>query len=236
VPSGEGAPLQNQSFSKTSGLIAMVAALVCLLANLVLAVLHPAIISLGFPAASAIGQFAGGFLVLAAFFGIAGLMRSGAAGEWRVTKFGLGFAFVSIAVLSLFSVFGGLDSIELHGLSRLMDGISLEITDWLLPAFLLLSLLGLLVAGVAVIRAKIWTGWKAYPMLSISLIPVLSIILLNPAYIPDSLETWMPVRAELSYWLGALFSLSWFALGVVLRTGTGQREPSVDQVLETSIA
>jgi hypothetical protein len=194
----------------------------------ILTITHPAILNLGFRPANILEGIAGGAVILITLIGIAGLMRSNAAGNSSLGKIGLSVTLLSFPLLGMVAVAEGLNSMNLHGVVRLMERSNDPNGTGLLLYPLLFGLTGLLLAGIAVLRARRWRGWRRYIPLLIGLYPVLSIMLLYPALLPSVANISYSGRNELGHWLGALFFLVWLALGVALRTERGQTQITMD--------
>ena len=128
------------------------------------------------------------------FVGVIGLARSGAAGEGWLAKIGLGLAlFASALFLPL----------ELYIISNL------EIGGMLLGISALVQGLGLLLAGIAVVRAGHWHGWhRQIPLLCglytfLVLIPALALS-------PDGYNAWALVGWQIPF---ALLGLALYQQG-----------------------
>ena len=67
----------------------MICALVGALIEVILAFVHPATIRLSFSTTNTLDNIAGVFVILVSLLGIAGLIRSGAAGKGALGKIGL---------------------------------------------------------------------------------------------------------------------------------------------------
>ncbi|HEX9369492.1 MAG TPA: hypothetical protein VF897_00725 [Roseiflexaceae bacterium] len=105
--------------------------------------------------------------------GVIGLARSGAAGESRLAKIGLGIAVLGSALFLPFEVF---------------IIVNLELGGMLLTLCALLQGLGLLLAGIAVLRAGRWHGWHRLTPLLCGLYPYLVLI---PAFaVSDGYNAW----------------------------------------------
>jgi hypothetical protein len=236
APQVEDTQVESGQFSRTAGLLTMLAASLGAIIEGVLGLTHPAIINLGFVAGNTLGQAGGVCLVLMSFLGLSGLIRSGAAGESRPAKLGLGFALAIVALLSLISIYERPDSLQLHGLVRLLDGRAPLYSDWLLLAPLLVGVLAILVVGIAVLRAGRWAGWRAYTPLAVGLILLLSFLILHPSLLPAQVIPPVSVRTQISYGLGMLYSLGWLGVGMALRTGNSSRPPASGNSLEAGAA
>ncbi len=214
-------------FVRLAGLLTILGALVGAVIEFILALTHPAILHLGFSTANILGGIAGGCLILVLLTGVVGLLRSGAAGDRGLGVIGLSVTLLSFPLLGMVAISEGMDSMNLHGLIRLVEGLNDQGGVALLLYPLLFGILGLLIAGVAVLRTRRWSGWRFYVPLLIGLYPLLSILLLHPSLLPSMVRITYSGRNQLGHWLGAFFFLCWHALGVALRTeGFPQQEMS----------
>ena len=123
--------------------------------------------------------------------GVAGLPQSGAAGRGRLAAAGLWLTLLGLAVLTL------------------AEGIwALSGEDAAVPFYsvaTLVMMLGLILAGVAVLRAGRWGGWHRYSVLAAGLfIP----LILLPAF---ALPGYAP-----NYAIG-LWGVCWLLVGLALR-------------------
>jgi hypothetical protein len=128
------------------------------------------------------------------FVGVIGLARSGAAGEGWLAKIGIGLALIASALFLPF---------ELYIISNL------EIGGMLLGISALVQGLGLLLAGIAVVRAGRWHGWhRQIPLLCglytfLVLIPALALS-------PDGYNAWALVGWQIPF---ALLGLALYQQG-----------------------
>ncbi|MGL4649497.1 MAG: hypothetical protein ACRC1H_08805 [Caldilineaceae bacterium] len=93
--------------------------------------------------------------------GLIGLARSGAAGDGRLAKVGLGLAVVASALFV---------PLELYLF------VNLDLGGMLLGISSMLQAVGLLLAGIAVLRAGIWSGWHRFTPLLCGLYTFLVLI------------------------------------------------------------
>ena len=122
--------------------------------------------------------------------GVVGLAWAGAAGRGGLAASGLGLTLLGLAVLTVAEV------------SWLVD---LGATDALYGIATLAMMLGLILAGVAVLRAGRWAGWHRYTPLACGLfIP----LVMMPAFA-------LPGTAA-NYAIG-LWGVCWLMLGLALR-------------------
>jgi hypothetical protein len=109
---------------------------------------------------------------------VIGLARSGAAGEGRLANIGLGIAVLASALFLPFNV---------------LVAVNEELGGMLLGLAAVLQGLGLLLGGIAVLRAGRWSGWQRFtPLLCglytfLILIPALA---LSDGYNPWALAGW----------------------------------------------
>ncbi len=126
--------------------------------------------------------------------GVAGLARSGAAGRRLLAVTGLAIALLGLAVLVV---------AELSWLAEL------GATDGLYGIATLAMMLGLILAGVAVVRAGRWTGWHRFTPLACGLF--IPFVLIPSFGLPG---------LAMNYAIG-LWGLCWLLLGVALRAHAG---------------
>ncbi len=126
--------------------------------------------------------------------GVIGLARSGAAGEGRLAKIGLGLALFASAVFL---------PLELFIISNL------EIGGMLLGISALLQGLGLLLAGIAVVRAGRWHGWHRWTPLICGLYTFL-VLIPALALSPDGYNAWALVGWQIPF---ALLGLALYQQG-----------------------
>ncbi len=123
--------------------------------------------------------------------GVAGVARSGAAGQSRVGVVGLAVALLGLTVLVVAEVswLAGLAATEvLYGIATLA------------------MVLGLILAGVAVARAGRWAGWHRFILLACGLFIPLVLI---PSFALPGLA--------MNYAIG-LWGVCWLLLGLALRS------------------
>lgn len=128
--------------------------------------------------------------------GVIGLLLAGAVGAGWLGRIGLGAAVVGqvLLVVAELTFPGSPDlSIALFGVAPL------------------LSALGMVLAGIAVLRAGLWAGWRRFTPL---LVGLWSIVVLTPAIIVSG-----GPPAPLALWGIASWDLTWLLLGVAVLTG-----------------
>lgn len=217
TPGAAAAAPDSTRFVRAAGLLAVVGGLVSGGIELFLAAAFPAAQVVGVGTTLFLEGLGGAMMALAIVAGLAGLLRSGAAGENRWVVGGLAAAFGGMLVLGLGSVFGGSGMIEIHGLVRVMSRLAFEPDLLILLVLLAALVLIVLAAGIAVLRAGAWTGWRRYTPLGVGLVPVLSVIALHPALLPALLDVSVFGRDQLGHWIGAVYGLTWLALGIAMR-------------------
>jgi hypothetical protein len=106
--------------------------------------------------------------------GVVGLARSGAAGTGWLAKLGFGLAVVASALFLPFEV---------------LVAINLELGGMLLGLSALVQGLGLLLAGIAVLRVGRWSGWQRWTPL---LCGLYTFVILIPALAlsPEGYNAW----------------------------------------------
>jgi len=217
APGAEAVVMPAGDFLQPAGLLVLIGGLVSGLVELFLAAAFPAASLTGVAAARFLGGLSGAAILLAMVAGLAGLLRSGAIGKNRFVTAGLAITLVFVSVLGIGSAFNGFGMIELHGLVRVVDRLAYDSNLLLLLVLLGAGLVFLLAGGIAVARARVWTGWRRYSPLAVSLVPMLSILFLHPALIPALLGISVFGRNQLGHWIGAVFGFTWLALGLAMR-------------------
>ena len=89
--------------------------------------------------------------------------------------------------------------IELHGLVRVMTRLEFDENLVVLLAFFSVGLSGLVLAGIAALRAQRWQGWRRYSPLLVGVYPFLSLLFLHPALFPALLEIPLQGRNQLAH-------------------------------------
>jgi hypothetical protein len=105
--------------------------------------------------------------------GVVGLARSGAAGEGWLARVGLGIALAASALFLPFEV---------------LVAINLELGGALLGLSALMQGLGLLLAGIAVLRVGCWDGWRRFTPLLCGLYTFL--VLIPALALSDGYNAW----------------------------------------------
>ena len=85
------------------------------------------------------------------------------------------------------------------------------------------STLAILAAGIGALRTRRWAGWHVYTPLAVGLIPLLSILLLHPAFLPALADISVFGRNQLGHWVGAVYLLAWLLFGLALRAESERR-------------
>lgn len=184
----------------------------------------PAALVVGVTASIRIAAAVGIFIVLTLIAGILGLLRSKAAGNHPLMNAGLGIALLTFTLVGLVVIFGGLGTMGLHGLVRLITRVENDQAVLFQIAPIVLGLLGILAAGIAALRTRRWTGWHVYTPLAVGLIPAVAVLLLHPALLPALAGISMFGRDQLGHWVGAVYLLAWLAFGLALRAESGNGE------------
>ncbi len=128
--------------------------------------------------------------------GVIGLVRTGAAGRGGLATAGLGLTLLGLVVLTV---------------AELIWLAGLEIAVLFYSAATLLMMVGLIVAGVAVLRSGRWTGWSRFTPLACGLYMLL--VLLPALFMPG---------LTANYALG-VWGVCWLLIGLALLAGgTGQ--------------
>lgn len=122
--------------------------------------------------------------------GVVGLARSGAAGEGWLARIGLGIALVASALFLPFEV---------------LVAFNLELGGMLLGMSALAQGFGLLLTGIAVLRARRWKGWQRFTPLLCGLYTFL-VLIPALALSPEGYNAWALLGWQIPF----------FLLGVVL--------------------
>jgi hypothetical protein len=121
------------------------------------------------------------------------LALSGAAGRGWLARIGLGATVIGQVLLAA---------------AELIDPFSPEVGDQIFYVAPLLSAIGLILAGIAVLRTRHWGGWHRFTPL---LVGLWSLIVLTPAVIASG-----GPPAPLALWAIAGWELCWVLLGVAV--------------------
>ncbi|HUF40269.1 MAG TPA: hypothetical protein VMN57_17230 [Anaerolineales bacterium] len=211
-------------FLRQAGLLVLASGLVSGLIEIFLAAAFPAASLTGTAVARFLEGLAGGTTLLAMIAGLAGLLRSGAAGKNRFVTAGLAITLTLVTVLGIMAAFGGFSMIEVHGLVRVMSRLEFDPNLLMLLVLLAAGAVFMLAAGIAVLRAGVWRGWRRFSPLAVGLVPLLSVLLLHPALLPALLDISILGRNQLGHWVGAAFALAWLALGLAMRAESDRIE------------
>ena len=115
--------------------------------------------------------------------GVVGLARSGATGDGWLARVGLGIALVASVLFLPFEV---------------LVAINLELGGALLGLCALAQGLGLLLAGIAVLRAGRWGGWQRFTPLSCGLYTFL-VLIPALALSPEGYNAWALVGWQIPF-------------------------------------
>lgn len=191
------------AFVRTVGWLCAIGALIGVIGGLVTGFVEPAVSTdrWSYPYTS------GGFVVAQASFllnhllllaGLLGLARSGATGSGRLGRFGLWTAITGMVGLSACEV----------AAAALADSAypspETNVTEALFGVTTILIGVGLVAAGVAVVRARRWTGWRRYITLVLGVAVFVMVI-------PGVFGPFLAGRLVLTAWM-----IMWAALGVAL--------------------
>jgi hypothetical protein len=210
----------GSSFVKTAGLLCLVGALIGVISGLVTAFIPPAVSSdwysypytpTGFRVAELV--FILNHLLL--LVGILGLARSSAASSGLLGRVGVWISVVGMATLTL---------CEVGAMSLATSPYPSPRTDFMDMSFGVASILigvGLVLAGVAVVRAREWAGWQRF----VALICGIAVFVI---VIPGVFGSFLAGRLVLVVWM-----LMFAALGWALYTQA--RVPEVEPAPATAI-
>lgn len=217
VPAELERPAVSPAFLRGVGLLTAAGGLASALIELFFAIAFPAARLTGVAVSLFLSGAAGAAFLVTAGAGLAGLLRSRAAGDGKPVTFGLGIALLIVLMFGLVSVFGGMGSVGLHGLIRLVERLQFDTDQALLLLPVAAAVMFVLAAGVSVLRVRRWHGWRAYAPLAVGVVPFLGFLLLHPALFPALAGLSAFERVQLGHWVGGLYGLAWLALGLALR-------------------
>ena len=143
-----------------------------------------------------------GVIHVAELAGVIALVLSGAAGPGWLGRTGLGAAVLGQVVLVV---------------AELVYPGDPDLGDQLFGVGPVLSALGMVAAGVAVLRAGTWTGWHRFTPLAVGL---WSIVVLTPALVVSG-----GPPAPVALWAIAGWDLTWLLLGVAVWVAAGHAAP-----------
>ncbi len=140
--------------------------------------------------------------------GVIGLALSGAAGAGKLGRIGIGTAISGQVLLAA---------------AELIQPRNPDLGDQVFNVAPMLSAIGMVLAGIAVLHAKRWTGWHRFTPLLTGLWPI---VVLIPAIIISGAPPASP-----AVWAIAGWDLTWMLLGLALWTETAvavrpQRSPA----------
>jgi hypothetical protein len=218
LASGRGeTAAQNAGILRKLGTLTAIAASIGAAIEIFQGAAFPAANVIGVVASMRVETAAGIATALTLIAGVIALSRSGAAGDHRLVNAGLGIALLTFTLTGLVALAGGLGSMEMHGLVRLLVRLEYDGTLILLIVPIVLSLLGILAAGIAALRTRRWSGWHVYTPLAVGVVPFLSVLLLHPVFLPALAGISVFGRNQLGHWVGAAYLLAWLAFGLALR-------------------
>ena len=206
----------GSSFVKTAGLLCLVGAFIGLTSAIVTAFIPPAVSSDWYsypytPTGFRVAQFVFILNHVLLLVGILGLARSGAAGTGLLGRVGLWISVVGMATLTL---------CEVGALTLATSPYPSPRTDFMDMSFGVASILigiGLVLAGVAVVRAREWTGWHRF-VAFICGVAVFVIV------IPGVFGSFLSGRLVLAVWMLMFAALGW-ALYTRSRISEVERTP-----------
>ena len=189
------------SFVKTAGLLCLVGALIGVIGALVTAFIPPAVSFDRYsypytPAGFRLAQLVFMLNHVLLLIGILGLARSGAAGSGLLGRIGLWISAIGMATLTL---------CEVGAMTLATSPYPSPRTDFMDMAFGVASILigvGLILAGVAVARARKWGGWQRF----VTLICGTAVFVI---VIPGVFGSFMAGRLALVVWMLIFAALGW---------------------------
>jgi hypothetical protein len=214
----------RSTFVGTAGLLCLIGAVIGAIGGLVTGFIPPAVSSDWYsypytPTGFLVAQLVFILNHVLLFVGILGLPRSGITGSGLLGRSGVWISLVGLATLTLCEVRAMTLSTSLYPSPE---------TTFLETFFGVASILigvGLTLAGVAVVRANEWSGWRRFIVLTCG-VAVFAIV------IPGILGPFLVARLALTVWM-----LMFAALGWALYThATHARVPEVEPAPETETA
>ncbi len=208
----------RSSFVKTAGLLCLAGAVIGVISGLVTAFIPPAVsfdrysypyTPTGFRVAQLV--FMSNHVLL--LVGILGLARSGAAGSDLLGRIGVWISIVGMSTLTL---------CEVGAMTLATSPYPSPRTDLLDMAFGVASILigvGLVLAGIAVARARKWGGWQRF----IALICGVAVFVI---VIPGVFGSFLVGRLVLVVWMLMFAALGW-ALYTRARISEVERAPAI---------
>jgi hypothetical protein len=209
--------MAGPSFVKTAGLLCLVGAIIGVISALVTAFIPPAVSSEWYsypytPRGFLLAQivFMSNHVLL--LVGILGLARSGVAGTELLGRVGLWISVVGMAALTL---------CEVGAMTLATSSYPSPGTDFMDMAYGVASILigvGLTLAGLAVVRAGEWTGWRRF-------VPLICGVAVFIIVIPGVFGPFLAGRLVLAVWMLMFAALGW-ALYTQARTSEIERAPA----------
>lgn len=189
------------SFVKTAGLLCLIGAVIGAIGGLVTGFIPPAVSSDWYsypykPSGFLVAEFAFTLNHVLLFVGVLGLSRSGAAGSGSIGRVGV---WISLAGLVAFTL------CEVRAMTLATSPYPGPGTGFLDTSYGVASILvgvGLMLAGVAVVRANEWTGWRRFIVLICG--AALFVIV-----IPGLFGPFLVARLVLTVWMLMFAALGW---------------------------
>jgi hypothetical protein len=207
----------GSSFVKMAGLLCLVGAIIGVISALVTAFIPPAVSSEWYsypytPRGFLLAQivFMSNHVLL--LVGILGLARSGVAGTELLGRVGLWISVVGMAALTL---------CEVGAMTLATSSYPSPGTDFMDMAYGVASILigvGLTLAGLAVVRAGKWTGWRRF-------VPLICGVAVFIIVIPGVFGPFLAGRLVLAVWMLMFAALGW-ALYTQARISEIERAPA----------
>ena len=205
------------SFVKTAGLLCLVGAVIGVISAIVTAFIPPVVSSDWYsypytPTGFRVAQFVFMSNHVLLLVGILGLARSGAAGTSLLGRVGLWISVVGMATLTL---------CEVGALTLATSPYPSPRTDFMDMSFGVASILigvGLVLVGVAVVRAREWGGWHRF----VALICGVAVFVI---VIPGVFGSFLAARLVIVAWMLMFAALGW-ALYTRARISEVERAPA----------
>ena len=207
----------GSSFVKTAGLLCLVGAFIGVTSAIVTAFIPPAVSSDWYsypytPTGFRVAQFVFILNHVLLLVGLLGLARSGAAGTGLLGRVGVWISVLGMATLTL---------CEVGAMTLVTSPFPTPRTDFMDMAYGVASILigvGLVLAGVAVVRTREWGGWHRF----VALICGVAVFVI---VIPGVFGSFLAGRLVLAVWMLMFAALGW-ALYTRARISKVERAPA----------
>lgn len=208
----------GSSFIKTAGLLCLVGAVIGAIGGLVTGFIPPAVSSDWYsypytPSGFLVAEFAFTLNHVLLFVGVLGLARSGAAGSGLLGRAGVWLSLVGLAAFTLCEVRAMTLATSLY------PGPGTGFLDTSYGVASILTGVGLMLAGIAVVRTKEWSGWRRFIVLICG--AALFVIV-----IPGLFGPFLIARLVLTVWMLMFAALGWALYTHAIHARVPEVEPA----------